>query len=232
METEIITRGALVISEASDELLLNLMANRNTDQASAKQAFTEFYNRHKRYVFLTACKATNRLIDDDERFDLVQETFIRAFEKAHTFKGAALDDATQERRWARAWLGKIANNLLIDKMRKKKGILLLSYDDERVKPEAEWKRAVTGLRGSSGHRLVQEALEQLTEKEQRILRLAALNYSPGDKELRIPDSDLDELATTYNVSKASIRQTKKRAKEKVRNYLEDRLQQKGIDVEI
>src|SRR5262245_45220684 len=129
METEIITHGALNISEASDELLLNLIANRNTDQASADQAFTEFYNRHKRYVFLAAGKAVNRFFDNDEKSDIVQETFIRAYEKAHTFKGAASDDATQERRGARAWLGKIANNLLIDKMRKKKGVLLLNYDD-------------------------------------------------------------------------------------------------------
>src|SRR5215510_4854609 len=231
METEIITHGALVISEASNELLLSLMAERNNDQALAEQAFTEFYNRHQDYVFRTACKAANGLFDDDEKLDLVQETFIRAYEKSHTFKGGALDDATQERRWARAWLGKIATNLLIDKMRKKKGVLLLSYDDESVKREAELKRAVASLPRSSEQRLVQEALERLTEKEQRILRLAALNYSPSDKELRIPDSDLDELATTYNVSKASIRQTKKRAKEKVKNYLEVRFQQKGIEIE-
>jgi len=219
-----ITHGALVISEASDELLLSLMANRNTDQALAEQAFTEFYNRHQGYVFRIACKLANGLFDDDEKLDLVQETFIRSYEKAHTFKGRALNDATQERRWARAWLGKIANNLLIDKMRKKKGVLLLSYDDESVKREAELKRAVASLPRSLEQRIVQDALEQLTEKEQRILRLAALNYSPGAKELRIPDTDLDELATTYNVSKDSIRQTKKRAKEKVKNYLEARLQ--------
>ena len=86
METEIGSRGTLVISEASDELLLNLMANRNTDQASAEQAFTEFYNRHKGYVFLTAGKTANGLLANDEKSDLVQETFIRAYEKAHTFK--------------------------------------------------------------------------------------------------------------------------------------------------
>ena len=231
METEIITSGAVVISEASNQLLLSLMAESNNDRPLAEQAFTEFYNRHQGYVLRIACKAANGLLDDDEKLDLVQETFIKAYEKAHTFKGGALNDATQERRWARAWLGKIAKNLLIDKMRKKKGVLLLNYDDESVKREAELKRAVASLPRSSEQRLVQEALERLTEKEQRILRLAAMNYSPGDKELRIPDSDLDELATTYNVSKASIRQTKKRAKEKVKNYLEVRFQQKGIEIE-
>jgi RNA polymerase sigma factor (sigma-70 family) len=224
METEKITREALVIGEASDELLLNLIANGDTDQALADEAFTEFYNRHKRYVFLTAGKMANGLFDNDEKSDLAQETFIKAFEKANTFKGSGSDDSTQERRWTRAWLGKIANNLMIDKIRKKKGILLLSYDDDMVKAESELNRAVGSPPRSSEERLVQEALGQLTEKEQRILWLAALNYSPGDKELRIPDSDLDELATTYNVSKASIRQTKKRAKDKVRNYLEARLQ--------
>jgi RNA polymerase sigma factor (sigma-70 family) len=224
METEKITRGALIIGEASDELLLNLIANRDTDRALVNEAFTEFYNRHKRYVFLTAGKMANGLFDNDEKSDLAQETFIKAFEKAHTFKGNGSDDPTQERRWTRAWLGKIANNLIIDKIRKKKGIQLLSYDDEMLKPEAELKRAGANLPMSSERRLVQEAMGQLTEKEQQILWLAALNCSPGDKELRIPDSDLDELATTYNVSKASIRQTKKRAKDKVKNYLEAHLQ--------
>jgi RNA polymerase sigma factor (sigma-70 family) len=200
------------------------MANKNTDRAMAKEAFTEFYNRHWVYVLRTARRAANRLFDDDEKSDLAQETFIRAYEKAHTFKGSGSDDATQERRWARAWLGKIANNLLMDKIRKKKDILMLSYDDELVKREAELNRAIAKLPKSAEQRLVREALEQLTEKEQRILRLAALNYSPGAKELRIPDSDLDELATIYKVSKASIRQTKNRAKEKVRSYLEARLQ--------
>lgn len=231
METEI-TRGRPAISEASNELLLSLMAGRNNDPASAEQAFAEFYNRHRDYVFRIACKAANGLFDDDEKLDLVQETFIRVYEKAHTFKGRAFDDVTQERKWARAWLGVIANHLLIDKLRKNKGVRLLSYDDEQVKREAEWKRVAASLPKSSEHRLVHEALEQLTEKEQWILRLAALNYSPGNKELRIPDADLDELAKTYNVSKASIRQTKNRAKEKVKNYLEARFQQKGGDIQL
>jgi len=231
METEI-TRESLIISGESNERLLNLMAESNNDLALAGQAFSEFYDRHRDYVFRVACKAANGLLDDDEKSDLVQETFIRAYRKAHTFKGKAFDDVTQERRWARAWLGRIANNLLIDNLRKRKGALFLSYDDEQVKSEAEWKRAVAGLPKSSEHRLVQEALEQITEKERQILRLAALNHSPGDKELRIPDSDLDELAKTYNVSKASIRQTKKRAKEKVRKYLEARFRQKGGEIQL
>ncbi|HKQ79612.1 MAG TPA: sigma-70 family RNA polymerase sigma factor [Blastocatellia bacterium] len=232
METDLITREAPVISETSNERLLSLMAKRNDDLALADQAFTEFYNRHRDYVFRVACKAAIGLLDDDEKSDLAQETFIRAYEKSHTFKGKIFDDATQERKWARAWLGKIANNLLIDKLRKKKGALLLSYDDEKVRREAEWKRVDASLPKSSGHGFVQEALELLAEKERQILRLAALNYSPGDKELRIPESDLDELAKTYNVSKDSIRQTKKRAKEKVRKYLEARFRQKGGDIEL
>jgi len=232
METDLITHKALVISETSNERLLSLMAKRNDDSALADQAFTEFYNRHRDYVFHVACKAASGLLDDDEKSDLAQETFIRAYEKSHTFKGRIFDDATQERKWARAWLGKIANNLLIDNLRKKKGALLLSYDDEKVRREAEWKRIDASLPKSSGHSLVQEALDLLAEKERQILRLAALNYSPGDKELRIPESDLDELAKTYNVSKDSIRQTKKRAKEKVRKYLEARFRQKGGDIEL
>jgi hypothetical protein len=86
MKTEIITRGAVVISEASNELLLSLMAERNNDRPLAEQAFTEFYNRHQGYVLRIACKAANGLLDDDEKLDLVQETFIKAHEKAHTFK--------------------------------------------------------------------------------------------------------------------------------------------------
>jgi hypothetical protein len=62
METEIVARGALVNSEASDKLLLSLIAHENTDRALAEQAFTEFYNRHKRYVFLTAGKMANGLL--------------------------------------------------------------------------------------------------------------------------------------------------------------------------
>lgn len=232
MEIELIIRETQAINEASNAQLLSLMAARESDQVLADQAFTEFYNRHQDCVFRIACKAANGLLDDDEKHDLVQETFIKAYEKAHTFKGLASDDVVQERKWTRAWLGKIANHLLVDRLRKKKGVLLLSYDDEKIKAQAEWVRLTTRLPKSSGHRLVHEALEQLSEKEQRILRLAALNYSPGDKELRIPDSDLDELSQTYGVPKDSIRQTKKRAKEKVRKYLESRIQQEGDDTRL
>jgi RNA polymerase sigma factor (sigma-70 family) len=232
METELVTRETQAINEASNERLLSLIAARESDQALADQAFTEFYNRHRDCVFHIACKATNGLLDDDEKHDLVQETFIKAYEKAHTFKGLACGDVVQERKWTRAWLGRIANNLLVDRLRKKKDVLLLSYDDERVKVQAEWVRLTARLPKSSDHHLVHEALEQLNEKEQRILRLAALNYSPGDNELRIPEADLAELSQTYNVSKDSIRQTKKRAKEKVRKYLESRFQQEGGDTQL
>ncbi len=232
METELLTREAQAINDASNARLLSLMAARNNDSSLADQAFTEFYGRHKDYVLRVTYKAANGLMDDGEKSDLVQETFIKAYEKAHTFRGMALDDVIQERKLARAWLGKIARNILIDWLRKKKGALLLSYDDEKIKYEAERQRTIGGFPKSSEHYLVQEALEQLTEKERQILRLAALKYTPGDRELRIPASDLGELAKTYNVSKDSIRQTKKRAKEKVRMYLESRFQQERGDTQL
>jgi RNA polymerase sigma factor (sigma-70 family) len=220
MNTEPITCETNEMAKASNEFLLGLMAGKT--EGLAEQAFAEFYQRHRSYIYHVACKVADGILDDGEKLDLVQDTFIRAFERASTFHGHDLVDEVQERRWARAWLGKIANNIMIDKLRKKRGVLLLNYDDDNVRWEVEQIKLLAPIPKSPKLRLLQEALEQLTPKEQMILRLAALNFIPGDEQLRIPRADLNDLARTYNVSKGTIRQIKRRAIEKIRKYVAEK----------
>jgi RNA polymerase sigma factor (sigma-70 family) len=229
METDPITCDASRITEASNEQLLRLMASKS--RVTSEQAFVEFYQRHRDYIYCVACKVANGILDDGEKLDLVQDTFIRAFERASTFKGRNLVDKVEERRWARAWLGKIANNIMMDWLRKKRGVLLLDYDDDCIRWEVEQNKMLAGLPKSPRLGLLQEALERLSEKEQTILRLAALNYVPGDEQLRIPRDELEEIARTYNVSKVTIRQIKRRAIEKIKQYVESRAQDAREDYE-
>jgi RNA polymerase sigma-70 factor (ECF subfamily) len=83
----------------------------------SKTAFTELVRRYGEGLFgylIQMCG--NR----DQAEDLVQETFKRVYEKAHTFRGTQL----------KSWLFTIATRVAIDSLRKRKHLRLVSLNQQ------------------------------------------------------------------------------------------------------
>src|SRR5215208_4391842 len=98
----------------SDAELLAAIAARTTDPNARSRAQAVFYSRHVRYLYGVLQRDAYKLlrVAGIGPEDLVQETFHRAFERARTFNAGGITDAEHLRRRTRAWLGRIALNLL------------------------------------------------------------------------------------------------------------------------
>ncbi len=204
----------------SDEELLFFMAMKDEDPSAAEQAWAEFYSRHVEYLYGACLYAHGRTLGEVGVEDLVHNTFIRAYEKANTFH--PLDQKGNpefERAHVRAWLGRIAENLLMDTFRRTCTLTLVT--DDELEQEYIWVESGHSEESSIKIQFMVEALSTLTEREQDILRLTALWYRSGN-ELRIPSDELQKLASIYSTTIVTIRQIRKRAIEKIKLYVESK----------
>ncbi len=230
MKTRTVTHELPVISTASNEDLLRLMARKDECLSAANQAFAEFYYRHRQYLKARLCNVARGWLDENGVSDFVQDTFLRVYEKAHTFKGKGLQDELEEQKFVRAWLNTIATNLLRDWLRTRQGLRFETFDDENVVREAEgklWLARHARFHKSPETELIHRAFDTLSERERDVLRVYGQFASPDNQQLTIPDAELEKLARNLNTSKENIRQIKKRARDKIEKFVELHSHQKG-----
>lgn len=200
---------------STDAELLDRVTRRDADPAGSRRAQAVFYQRHVRYLYGALLRQKRSLLGPAglSAEDLVQETFHRAFDKAHTFEaGVGLDDDHQRMR-ARAWLGRIATNLLTDHLHRLREVSATPYI-ERVSCAGIDEDAPPSQ--SPGARLVAEALEELTERERDVLRVSALHYRAGEEHQRLPNDVSAELASRWGTTNDNVRAIRVRAMKKLR----------------
>lgn len=201
----------------SDAELLDRVARREADPGAARRAQAAFYQRHVRYLYGVLLRHKRNLLPlaGLSAEDLTHETFQRAFERAHTFEAAEALDEDRQRMRARAWLGRIATNLLTDHLHKLREVSASPYlervttsglDEEQ--PPSRSPKAM----------LVAEGLEQLTERERDVLRVSALHYRAGDHQ-RLPNDVSAELASRWGTTNENIRAIRGRAMKKLKAFL-------------
>lgn len=124
-------------------------------------AIGELYDRHSRMVFGLVCRIVR---DEGEAEDVLQEVFLRVWQKADTYDAALGNPA--------AWLVRIARNRAIDRIRARQArpatepqdnALLVAPVDENVMPGPERAAAL-----SEEQRAIAAALRQIPA-EQRLL---------------------------------------------------------------
>jgi RNA polymerase sigma-70 factor (ECF subfamily) len=142
-------------------------------KAGDPKAYQELMTTYERRIYSFAYGFVH---DSDEAMDIVQETFLRVFRKVETFKG---DSAFT------TWLYRIARNLCIDKIRRKKRAPMGEFDDQRKhEVQTHDKPALVGsmdayspvestLRKELGQELM-GALDTLGERHKEVLLLREL----------------------------------------------------------
>jgi RNA polymerase sigma factor (sigma-70 family) len=204
-------------AEPDDATLLTyIAANRGAAGAECEL----FYTRHVRYLFAVLHKQCERLGFDSHAIeDLVQDTFQRAFEHAQSFRAPSESNAETSRRWTRAWLGKIARNLVLDALAAPREVLL----GPALEEQAEDPFAPPSSRPRNARLwALQSALEQLSEREQDVLRVSALYYRASEHQ-RLPNEVLQELARRWQTTGENIRAIRSRALKKVQTMTEELL---------
>jgi RNA polymerase sigma factor (sigma-70 family) len=203
---------------STDADLLARIARRGEAPDVARRAQAAFYARHVRYLYGVLLRQKTSLLPlaGISAEDLAQETFQRAFDRAHTFEAADELAADHQRMRARAWLGRIATNLLADHLQQRREV-----------PASPYLEQVTcrGLDddeppGSSpGARLVAAALETLSERERDVLRVSALHHRAGEAHQRLPNAVSAELAERWKTTNDNVRAIRVRAMKKLKGLL-------------
>ncbi len=208
----VIMQLVIDLSKKMDGELLMLVAQRHSGW---ENAFRVFYERHCGYLFYICNRKYCHELGADAVEDLVQKTFIRAFEKAHTFRADDTLSPDDSLKRTRGWLRRIAANLLRDSYRHNTSIPTEPLTDAHISMLAE--NHPQDSEDSEKMKLIKDALNTLTEREQDIIRTVYQWYEPGKN---LPAHVIEELTQRYNTTPENIRQILSRARKKVREFIE------------
>jgi RNA polymerase sigma factor (sigma-70 family) len=205
-------------SQVADADLLREMAAEPRGSESCKAAWEEFYIRHRKYLYGVCLKAHGERLGNGRVVELVQDTFVRAYERAKSY---IPDDGLDEQmaRWrVRGWLGRISENIMRDYFRREPQIVFMEEDElqarENIDPMPE------DADSSQRQRRMEQAMETLTEREQDVLRVTAMWYRPGQRQQRLPNSVMTKLASSLNTTPDNVRQIRGRAIRKLKRLVE------------
>ncbi len=210
------------LTAACDAELLRRMAEGGHGSKRGPDAWAEFYNRHKAYLYGVFTRAHGKDIGEARVTEIVQDTFVRAYQRAQTYRpaGVSAQDDDAGRKQVRAWLGRIAENILRDSFRREPQVVFM----EESELEAEHDQAVhedsDSLPPSAGALKLERALAQLTVREQEVLRVTGFWYERGQRQQRLPNSVMAKLTADLNTTPENIRQIRARATKKLRNIME------------
>lgn len=204
----------LIKDETDEDLLVYI----GLDGDEGRVAWGEFYERHLDYVFGTLARRWGNVLDKGSLEDATQEVFLRAHRYANSYDAAkagkppsASDTAVESRRRVRAWLGRIATNVVTDELSRRAGtrteildetILDVPQHQDDDDPSSELLAVCT-------------ALSELSPREQDVLRTTMLFNKPGAPHQRLPDSASQALASAWATTPTHIRAIRARALKKV-----------------
>jgi RNA polymerase sigma factor (sigma-70 family) len=75
---------------------------------------------------------------------------------------------------------------------------------------------------SANRKLLDEAIDSLSEKEQRVLRTTFQYYQPGKQHQRLPNDVAEDLAKELGTTSDNVRQIRHRALEKIKEYIKSK----------
>jgi len=206
------------LESETDVALLRRVANRAGSAAEARAAEGVFYQRHVRFLYGVLVRKKTELLSAAglSAEDLVQETFMRTFERAHTFTEGPADHSPEHTTArTRAWLGSVATHLLADHMNRLREVSATPYL-ERLSVDAV-DEADPGE--SKTIALVSEGLDRLTERERDILRVTALYKRAGEEHGRLPNAVAQDLSKRWATTNDNIRAIRARAMKKLEEFL-------------
>jgi RNA polymerase sigma factor (sigma-70 family) len=165
-----------------------------------------------RYLYAVLLRQKSKLLSiaGMNAEDLVQDTFHRAFGRAGTFDAAGIDDPERMRRRARAWLGRIAHNLLADALNRVREVSATPYLERVSCDEID-----AAAPESADLQRMRDALAQLSDRERDVLTVSALYFQAGEHQ-RLPNAVSQELALRWDTTNENIRAIRSRAMKKVR----------------
>ncbi len=197
-------------AEAFEELPLVQRARTGDDEA-----FSELISRYERKIFRLAKHITQ---NDEDAEDVLQETFLKAYEHLGEFQGNSK---------FYTWIVRIAVNESLMKLRKRKSDRTVSLDESIDTGEETVVREIAVWEDSPEDRYSQEELRDILEKAIDSLR-------PSFRTVFVL-RDVEELSTEdtaaiLNLSVPAVKSRLLRARLQLREKLTRFFKRKGDDV--
>ncbi len=209
--------------------LIRRMADQGPDSSEARDAWSLFYARHYRFVARVCTHRHGYLLGSAGVNDLVQDTFINAFNGAHTFDNAEECGAPEQELKCRGWLVAIAHNLVRDRYRGQPEVRLIDEADLELACVPDGNPDQIPAPESERLRLLKSGLSLLSDAEQTVLRATMLWWQADREHQRMPESAMQQLSADLGKSPDAIRQTRLRALKKLEKYVNDNLDNEKAD---
>lgn len=179
------------------------------------KAFGELVEHYERKIYRLAKRITQ---NDEDAEDVLQETFLKAYEHLDGFKGDSK---------FYTWIVRIGVNEALMKLRKRKGDRFVSLDEPIETGEEEVKREVAVWEGNPEQQYSQEEL-------QRILDEAIETLKPDFRTVfmlrDIEELSTEETAQALGISVPAVKSRLLRARLALREKLTRQFKRKGEDV--
>ena len=167
-------------------------------QRGDKDAFRWVVQTHQRLVFSLALKM---LCDEEEAKDIVQETFIRVWQRIRDYdQGNAFT----------TWIYTIASRLCLDRLKRTSRIVPLPEDELvlcRFASDTDSQRTIENKEWTS---IVRMMAEELSDKQRLVFTLCQLEGLSSDEVEQITGLDARQVRSNLYVARQTIR---KRLKE-------------------
>lgn len=168
----------------------------NLVKGGQSNAFSYIVEKYQDIVFSIALKV---LRNRDDAEEMAQESFIKAYKSAHTFKGNAKFST---------WLYRITYNTCISEIRKRK-MHFSSTEEIEIKDEAQ-EINLDGIPEENRAKAIKEAMNQLPEDE---YTLVLLYY--------FEEQSVEEISKVTGLSESNTKVKLFRARKKLYTILND-----------
>lgn len=201
----------MTIEEIEDILLV--ISEKLNDEDSAVAAFTTLYHGYSKFLNSVVSRALKNsgIYDEQILNTVVNNTFYKLYENPliFSFPEKAVDD-----KGFKAWLSRVAKNEF-------KRLLAEYYKDtvslEKMssEPAIESDELAEDLFANVNFKVLDEALNMLSERDKHILLTLYLYYEEGKK---TPSDVLKMLCKIYDTTSVNIRKIKERSEKKIVEY--------------
>ena len=157
-----------------------------------KEAFRWLVQQHQRLVFSLALKM---LADEEEAKDVVQETFIRVWQR--------IGDYNPQKPFT-TWLYTIASRLCLDHLKQMRRILPLPEDESVLHRFANDEQQT--LENSEWVAIVRMLAEGLSPKQKLVFTLCQMEGLPSSEVEQITGLDAKQVKSNLYVARQTIRE--------------------------
>jgi RNA polymerase sigma factor (sigma-70 family) len=173
----------------TDEELVRLFqaesGGHGSRQGDRDAAFTQLVERYQKRIYYAARKMLHG--DHDEADEIAQQTFVKAYDALKTFRGESQ---------LYTWLYRITMNAVIQRSRKSKVRQFVGLDsiqeiaEEGMEPDGELLKSETT-------RLIEQAIETLPPKQQRVFMMRFYDELPYEDIASIVGTSVGGLKANY-----------------------------------